>query len=113
MMMKVLRSFVLALAIGVASVTTAQARDSFSIGISVGGHGYHAYPEVSYYPVDSYYVAPQVVYYNAPIMYRHHAPYAYYHTPVHPHSYYNGSRHHYRGHGQHGGYGHGRHGRHH
>ena len=38
--MKIFHSAVLVLAIGAASISSVQARDSFSIGINVGGHGY-------------------------------------------------------------------------
>lgn len=59
--MKLIHSVVLALAIGAATVSTAQARDSFSLGINIGGYGY-APPPVVYYP------AP--VYYSEPVYYR-------------------------------------------
>ena len=45
------------LAIGVASISSTVARDSFNIGINVGGYGY---------PQAQYYAGPPVVYYNAP-----------------------------------------------
>ena len=56
--MKVLRSALIVLAIGAASVTGAQARDSFSLGINVGGYGY----------------PPPVVFYNPPVVYYSAAP---------------------------------------
>ena len=37
--MKILRSVLIVLAIGAATISTANARDSFSIGINVGGFG--------------------------------------------------------------------------
>ena len=40
--MKMLRFLMVALAFG-ASASAAQARDSFNIGISLGGHGGHGY----------------------------------------------------------------------
>ncbi len=52
--MKLLRTAVIALAIGVASISTASARDSFSLDVNIGGYGYA--PPVAYYP------APPVVY---------------------------------------------------
>ena len=53
--MKIIHSTILALAIGAASITGAQARDSFSFGFSSGG----AYlPPVTFYN-------PPVVYYSA------------------------------------------------
>lgn len=105
--MKILRSFVFALAIGAASVSAAQARDSFSIGINVGGHSHHDYPVVSHY------VVPQPVYYYEPVVYHRPAPRAYYYAPVRSHSYYEMPRHHSRGYGYSRGHEHGRHDRHH
>ncbi|MDD2834465.1 MAG: hypothetical protein PHD12_10680 [Methylotenera sp.] len=101
--MKLLHSALLALTIGVASVTSAQARDSFSVSINVGGHGHHAYP------VTTHYVTPvhhrQVVYYQP-----RHVHYA----PVHIQTYGHAPSYNYRAqthrqpHRQHG-----HHGRHH
>lgn len=102
--MKVLRSFVLALAIGATSLTSAHAGDSFSIGINVGNHGHHAYP-VSSHRVISHHVAPQVVYYSEPVVYHRFAPQAYRHAPVITQHYYQReSRHHYSRHGHGSGY---------
>lgn len=101
--MKVLRSFLFVLAMGAASISTAQARDSFSIGINVGSHSHHAYPAVSYH------VAPQVIYYSAPVVhYRHHVRHAYYQAPavVYGSSYYDAPRHYNRGQPSHRGNGH-------
>jgi hypothetical protein len=106
-MMKVLRSFVFALAIGVASVSAAQARDSFSIGINVGGHSHHRYPVVSHH------VMSQPVYYYEPVAYHRPAPRAYYYAPVRSHSYYEMPRNYSRGHEYYRDNGHGRHDRHH
>lgn len=100
--MKLLRSAVVALAIGVASVSTASARDSFSLGINIGGYGYA--PPAAYYP------APPVVYYSQPVYYRA-APPVYY-QPVVSYQYYDvgyrgydrGRRHEGR---EHHGWGHG------
>lgn len=55
--MKILRSAIVVLAIGVASISSVLARDSFYVGINVGGYGY---------PQARYYAGPPVVYYNAP-----------------------------------------------
>lgn len=102
--MKLLRSAVIALAIGAASISTASARDSFSLGVNIGGYGYA--PPVAYYP------APPVVYYSQPVYYRV-APPVYY-QPVVSYQYYNGGhRGHDRGWGREGrehhhGWGHGR-----
>lgn len=97
--MKLLRSAVIVLFIGAASISNASARDSFSLGVNIGGYGY-ATP-VAYYP------APPVVYYSQPVYYRA-APPVYY-QPVVSYQYYNvghrgydgGWGHHGRGH--HGG----------
>lgn len=77
--MKLLRTAVIAMTIGIASISTASARDSFSLGVNIGGYGYA--PPVAYYP------APPVVYYNQPIYYRA-APPVYY-QPVVSYQYYN------------------------
>ena len=77
--MKLLRSAVVALAIGVASISTASARDSFSLGVNIGGYGYA--PPVAYYP------APPVVYYSQPVYYR--APQPVYYQPAVSYQYYN------------------------
>lgn len=55
--MRIFHSVVIALAIGAATVSTAQARDSFSFGISVGGYGngYGGAPPMVYYPTPVYY----------------------------------------------------------
>ena len=113
--MKVLRSFGIAFAASAAFlsvISTAQAHDSFNIGINIGGYGPQAYPVVSYRAV------PQVVYYEAPRVYY---PAAYVPAPVVVHrdvyydrysgGYYGGPRHHFSEHGYYGG--HGRYGRHH
>ena len=56
--MKIFHSAILALAIGAASFTSAQARDSYSFGFNIGG----GYPPPVYY-------APPVTYYNPPVVY--------------------------------------------
>ncbi|MDI1297738.1 hypothetical protein [Methylotenera sp.] len=85
--MKLLRTAVIALTIGVASISTASARDSFSLGVNIGGYGYA--PPVAYYP------APPVVYYSQPTYYRS-APPVYY-QPVVSYRYYNDGRRDYDG----------------
>ena len=77
--MKLFRTAVIALAIGVASISTASARDSFSLGVNIGGYGYA--PPVAYYP------APPVVYYSQPTYYRTAAPV--YYQPAISYQYYN------------------------
>ena len=54
----------LALTMGVASISSAQARDSFSIGVNIGGYGYA--PPAVYYPEPVYYHEP-IVYYREPV----------------------------------------------
>ena len=93
--MKFIHSAVLALAIGAAAVSTAQARDSFSLGINVGGYGYA--PPVAYYPAPVYYSEP--VYYSQPVTYYRPAPRYYGYAPsVVSFGYHNYGGHHYRGH---------------
>lgn len=72
--MKILRSAVVVMAIGAASISSAFAHDSFNIGINVGGYGYHQ-------PV-RYYAAPPVVYYNEPVVYYRSAPRIYHYAPA-------------------------------
>ena len=72
--MKLLRCLVIALALG-ASLSTAQARDSFNIGINIGGYLPYAYPAMSYH------AAPPIIYYDAPRVY-YPAPHVYHHAPV-------------------------------
>ncbi len=104
--MKILHATMLALAIGAASISSAQARDSFSLGINIGGYGYA--PPVAYYPQPVYYSQP--VYYAEPVYYRP-APRAYYAPAVVSFGYQNYGGHHYRGHhGWNRGHDDGRHG---
>ncbi len=94
--MKLINSAILALAIGAATVSSAQARDSFSLGINVGGYGY-APPPVVYYPEPVYYSEPR--YYSAPVTYYRPVPRYYgYAPPVVSFGYQNYGGHHYRGH---------------
>ena len=81
--MKIIHSTILALAIGVASITGAQANDSFSFGINVG--------------------APPVAFYNPPIVYYSDLPRYYSYPPVVSYQYYDQGRHDYRrwGHEEH------------
>jgi hypothetical protein len=76
--MKLIHTAVLALAIGAASISSVQARDSFSLGINVGGYGYA--PPVAYYPAPVYYSEP--VYYSAPVTYYRPAPRYYGYEPT-------------------------------
>ena len=78
--MKILRSLIAVLAIGAATMSTANARDSFSLGINIGGFGY-APPPVAYYP-------PPVVY--APTAYYYEPVRSYYAAPIVSYRYYSG-----------------------
>ena len=100
-MMKLIYSVILALAIGAATVSTAQARDSFSLGVNIGGYGYA--PPVVYYPAPVYYNEP--IYYSEPVTYYRPAPRYYSYAPtIVSFGYQNYGGHHYRGHhrGHHG-----------
>ena len=99
--MKILHSTILALAIGVASISSVQARDSFSIGLNIGGYGYA--PPVVYYPQPVYYSEP-VIYYREPVYYREAQRHYGYAPTVVSIGYQNYGGHHYRGHhrGHHG-----------
>ena len=91
--MNTLRSLLTVLAIGAVTLSAANARDSYSIGINVGGHGDgygHGYHE----PI-RYYSAPHVVY--EPTTYYYEPVRSYYHAPVVSYRYYGGG-HHYNGH---------------
>jgi hypothetical protein len=94
--MKILRSIVAVLAIGAATISTANARDSFSLGINIGGFGYappvvyHA-PPVVYHAPHAYYYEPVRTYYHAPVV-----SFGYYDRGGHR---YNGNRHHNARHG--------------
>lgn len=95
--MKLIRSLMIGLAVFAASLTAAQAHDSFNIGINIGGYGYGAYPAVTYRAV------PDVVYYESPRVY-YPAAYAYYDAPVvvHRDVYYGAPRYRFEGRGHHG-----------
>lgn len=106
--MKMLYKALAVLAIGVASISTVQARDSFSFGINIGTPYYYAPPPV-------YYSAPPVVYYGAPTVYYRPAPPVVY-SPYAAYGYYGGHRHHGWNHhswrGEHRGWGRGDRGHH-
>ena len=87
--MKILRSLLTVLVIGAVTLSTANARDSFSIGINVGGHDH------GYYEPIRYYSAPHVVY--EPTAYYYEPVRTYYHAPLVSYRYYGGG-HHYNGH---------------
>lgn len=100
--MNLLKTVALTIALTAATATTAHARDSFNIGINIGGYGYaphsivtHRYVPRYYGPPTVYYSAPRVVYYDAPVRYRHFQPYAY------GGGYYGNGHHNYKHHGNH------------
>lgn len=99
--MKFLHSLLAVLAISATTISAANARDSFSIGVNIGGYGYA--PPVVYHAPPPVYYAPQPVYYYQPVRsYYHYAP------PVVSYTYYGGG-HHYNGHhARHHGWGQGR-----
>lgn len=71
--MKILKALLVMAAIGIASVHSAHAHDSFHLGIQLGGFGY-APPPVVYH-----YSGPSAIYYGSPRYYGppqviHHAP---------------------------------------
>lgn len=94
--MKLVRLLIASLAISAAAVTTAQARDSFSLGINIGVHDHHVIRSHRYVPAYHgyyaaprvYYSAPRIVYYDAPVRYRHFRSFDY-----------RGDRGYYKGHG--------------
>lgn len=94
--MKLVRLVIASLAISVAAVTTAQARDSFSIGVNIGVNDHHVTRTHRYVPAYHgyygapriYYSAPRIVYYDAPVRYRHFRSFDY-----------RGDRGHFRGYG--------------
>ena len=98
--MKTVYSAFLALTIGVATISAANARDSFSLGINIGGYGYA--------PPVTYYAPPPVVYYGAPVYsapaYYYAPARSYYHPPVISYRYYDNGNRGYYGHRE--GWGH-------
>ena len=86
--MKVLRLVFATLAIGVASISSAQAHDSFSLGFNFGSPYYQPYQP----PAAIYYPNPPVYYYGAPPVYYQSAPPVYYY-PQASFGYFNGGHH--------------------
>jgi hypothetical protein len=66
--MKVLRTLLTVAAFGALFSTTANARDSFSLGINIGGYGYAPPPVVQYYPGPTTYYATPTYYYAPPVV---------------------------------------------
>jgi len=105
--MKLLRVFLVALALAM-SASAAQARDSFHIGINIGGFapygypavGYHVAPPVVYHAPRIYHPAPVVVYpgvvYGAPRHFHHGQ--RYFNDRHHGQRYFNQGHGHHRGH---------------
>lgn len=79
--MKMLRTLLVVSGLAIVPLTAAQAHDSFSFGINIGG-GYPA-PVIRHY-------APPVVYYGAPAYYA--APQPYYYAPRASFRYYDNDR---------------------
>jgi len=70
--MKVINTIVATIAIVAATATTAQARDSFSIGINIGGHGHTRHSIGTHHHASAfrgYYGAPVVYYSSRPVVY--------------------------------------------
>jgi hypothetical protein len=86
--MKILKSLLVVTGLALVPLSAAQAHDSFSFGINIGG-GYPA-PVVRHY-------GPPVVYYGGPAYYA--APQPYYYAPRASFRYYDNDRHHHRHHG--------------
>jgi hypothetical protein len=84
--MKILRSMFAVLALGLVTVSSANAHDSFSFGLNIGGYA----PA----PVVRYYSGPPVVFYWSPTVYF--APQPFYYGPRASFSYYGNDRHHHR-----------------
>lgn len=88
--MKFLRSLLAVLAIGAVTISTANARDSFSLGINIGGYGN------DYGHIHQHYAPPVV--YHAPHAYYYEPVRTYYHAPIVSYQYYSGGGHRYNGH---------------
>ncbi|MFT7229337.1 MAG: hypothetical protein ACI8PW_001940 [Methylophilaceae bacterium] len=70
--MKVINTIVATIAIVAATATTVQARDSFSTGINIDGHGYIRHSIGTHHHASafrSYYRAPVVYYSSRPVVY--------------------------------------------
>lgn len=77
LMMQAIKMLIATVALSGAMATTAQARDSFSIGINIGGHDHYArhslrtHRHVPTYYSHHYDYRPSVVYYAPRVHYRH------------------------------------------
>ncbi len=100
--MKIVKILIATVALSGALVTTANARDSFSIGINIGGHDHHARHTLRTHrhaPVyyGHHYSAPRIVYYAPSVRYRHNGYYGNRHRGYADRGY--SDRHHYKRHG--------------
>jgi len=85
--MKILHLVFATLAIGVASISSAQAHDSFSFGLNIGTPYYYQPYQP---PVVTYYPNPPVYYYGAPRTYYYQAAPPVYYAPQASFGYWNG-----------------------
>lgn len=81
--MKTLNRLLMVMTLGLLAAPAAYARDSFNLGINIGGYGY-APPPVIYH-----YSGPSAIYYDAPRIYQP-APRIVYGAPIVSYQYYNG-----------------------
>ena len=103
--MKVFRSLLVVLAIGAATLSSAQARDSISFALNIGGPGYYAYPaEVQYVAPPVVYYPGYSVYYDTPYAYQYYYPATVYRGGYGVYGGYYSGHHHHRGYGHHDGY---------
>ncbi|OYY50188.1 MAG: hypothetical protein B7X95_03340 [Methylophilaceae bacterium 17-44-8] len=84
--MKILKVLLATIAISVATMSSASARDSFNLGINIGGYGYAPPPAVYYYP------GPSTYYYGAPAYYA--PPRVIRYAPVVQYNQFRGGHHH-------------------
>ncbi len=75
--MKILKTIIAVAAFSAFALPTAQARDSYGLSISIGGHGYHGHHHAPAYVYRNYrsaptiyYTAPSVIYYEPRHVYR-------------------------------------------
>jgi len=81
--MKIVKLLIATVALSGALATSAHARDSFSIGINIGGHGHydrhvvrtHRHTPTYYGHRYHRYDAPQVIYYEPRVLYRQYSYY--------------------------------------
>lgn len=97
--MRVVNMLIATIALSSALATTAHARDSFSIGINIGGHDYAQHNIRTHRYTDNYYghyrSAPRVIYYAPQVRFRHFRGDRYYGTRDYGHA--QRGRHNFRG----------------